>query len=483
MGANRISMKLSEWPTLLKFDSQLPIYNWLYPFDKEENRVKDPLSVFSRVKQDSGRRAIYVHVPFCDTICSFCPFVRGEYESEDEVDRYVRALLKEFEIKHQYEGIRSTPVDTIYFGGGTPSVLKAEHFYQIGEALHTYFDLSQLKEFTIECEVKSVTLEKLKAWQDIGVNRTSFGVQTFSPFYRQLFNMTATVERIREVSAWVNERFFTNVDMIYGMAGQSLDDFLNDVDQVNELGMSTVDFYLLNNVVSQLRLHRGFETHGLQPLSANTKLSYRMFLNEYMRAQGYIPNSSYSFTKNTSAPASGAERVIVQREPSFLYHKLAYGFANDFVDGYGAGSHSQMGEHLIMNIGNREQYMARLLNQSQQAWFTAFEGLDVGSKGVIHFPYVGTLEKARIKWEDVHPQTREAFEESLKQGMATDRGDYYELTDTGWLFAVNYMYYLMPPEDQDILSDFIHRQGTPKDRKPDDLVFLPPLRKRAVASV
>jgi len=111
-------------------------------------------------------------------------------------------------------------------------VLRAEHFYQLGEALHRCFDLSQLKEFTIECEVKSVTLEKLKAFQEIGVNRISFGVQTLNPVYRELFTMTATVDQIRQVAAWVNERFpFTNVDLIYGMAGQTLDDFLTDVDR------------------------------------------------------------------------------------------------------------------------------------------------------------------------------------------------------------------------------------------------------------
>lgn len=111
----------------------------------------------------------------------------------------------------------------------------------------------------MECEVKSVTLEKLQAFQQIGVNRISFGVQTFHPVYRELFTMTATIDQIRRVAEWVNERFpSTNVDMICGMAGQMLDDLLTDVDQVNALGMTTVDYYTLNNVASQPRLHRAF---------------------------------------------------------------------------------------------------------------------------------------------------------------------------------------------------------------------------------
>jgi coproporphyrinogen III oxidase-like Fe-S oxidoreductase len=480
MQPNHITMRFNPLPTLLKFDRQLPVYNWLYPFESQEQKMADPLSVYRHIEPRSRLRALYFHVPFCDTICSFCPFTRGQFENEDEVDRYVQALLREIEIKHEHPAINASPVDCIYFGGGTPSILRVEHFYQIGEALHRYFDLSQLKELTMECEVKSVTLEKLKAFQQIGVNRISFGVQTFHPVYRELFAMTATVDQIRRVAEWVNERFpSTNVDMIHGMAGQTLDDFLMDVDQVNALGMTTVDYYTLNNVASQLRLHRAFAQRGMKPLSANTKVSYRMFLNEYLRAQGYVPHNSYSFTRNRT-PA-GTPRMVVQRDPIFLYQEIAYGFADDYVDGYGAGALSQFGSYLVYNIGNREQYAARLLGDQQQPWFSAYSDCNVAAKGIIYFPYRGVLEKSRIAWEQVHPQTRATLEESVACGMAIDRGDVYELTEAGWLFAVNYMYALLPPSDQALLSNAIARASSQQDRQPDDLMFFPPNRRAAPA--
>lgn len=476
METERITMHLNPLPTLFKFDKQLPIYNWLYPFGIG-NEMTDPFSVFSSIDPHPRLRALYFHIPFCDTICSFCPFVRGEYESQDEIDRYVQALLREIEFKHQYTAIRDVPVDCIYFGGGTPSVLSAKHFYQLGEALHRHFDLSQLKEFTIECEVKSVTLEKIKAWQDIGVNRTSFGVQTFNPFYRELFTMTATVDQIRRVAAWVTERFpFNNVDMIHGMAGQTLDDFVADIDSVNELGMTTVDYYTLNNVVSQPRLHRSFQQKGLKPLSANTRVSYRMFLNEYLRAQGYVPHNSYAFTRNT-APA-GSSRVIIQRDPVFLYQEITYGFSDDQVVGFGAGGISQLGTYLVENIANREQYMLRFQEDKLRPWFNAYSDRNVADKGLIYFPYRGVLEKSRIDWAKVHPETRAALDESVTHGLAIDRGDVYELTEAGWLFAVNYMYSLIPHEDQVALSEIIARSATNQSRQPDVITFFP--RKQAV---
>ncbi len=472
---NRINISFKDSPSLIKFDQQFPIYNWLYPFDERGKKLEDPFSAFASIEPHSRLRALYFHVPFCDTICSFCPFTRGQYDSQGELDRFVQALLREIEFKHQYPAISSAPVDTIYFGGGTPSVLSVDHFYQIGDAIHRFFDLSQLKEFTMECEVKSVTPEKLKAWKEIGVTRISFGVQTFNPLYRQLFNLTATVEQIRQVADWSNELFAeTNIDMIVGIAGQSLDDLLDDIEQANALNMTTVDYYTLNNIVAQTQMHRAFTTQGLKPLSANTKLSYRMFLNEYLRAQGYVPNNGYSFTKNR-APA-GSPRTVIQRDPVLLYQDATYGFTDDYVDCYGPGAVGTMGSHIIYNIENRNQYAARLLDDKRQAWFTAHADIDATNKGIIYFPYRGFLDKSRVEWDNVHPETRATLDKAVAHGLAIDQGDSYVLTDAGWLFAVNLMYLLMPTADQVVLSKLIKRSEARTDRTPDDVILVSPRR-------
>jgi coproporphyrinogen III oxidase-like Fe-S oxidoreductase len=469
-----IAMRLNPLPTLFKFDRQLPIYNWLYPFEIEEKKVTDPLPVLEQINPYPRRRALYFHIPFCDTICSFCPFTRGEFDSEDEVDRYVRALLREIAIKREYPAFTATPVDAIYFGGGTPSVLRVEHIYQLGEALQRSFDLSQLKEWTFECEVKSVTLEKLKAFQDIGVTRISFGVQTLNPLYREIFTMTATVDQIRRVAAWVNERFpYTNADQIYCMPGQTLDDFLTDVDQILELGTTTVDYYPLNNPAAQVRMHRGFAERGMRPLSANARLSYRMFLNEYLRAQGYMPINGYSFTRYT--PPAGEPRRVMYRDRVYcLYLDIAYGYADEHVDNYGAGAVGHYGPFNLTNLENRERYVARLLDKDaeQKPWFRAYAGLDAAEKGLVYFPHRGTLDKARIAWEQINPGTRAMFDESVTHGLAVDCGDHYELTETGFLFYVNYMYALMPPQCQQEVSEFIDHTYA-HGRQPDDFMFYP----------
>ncbi len=480
MDSKHITMHFNPNPTLLKFDRQLPTYNWLYPFKLDDQQITDPLSVLSQLAPHAGRRALYIHVPFCDTICSFCPFTRGEYSHEDELDRYMSALIREIEIKNAYEGIKAAPIDCIYIGGGSPSVLHTRHFYQLGEILHRYFDLSQLKEFTMECEVKSVTLEKIKAWQDIGVTRTSFGVQTFHPLYRELFNLTSSVEQIRRVQGWFNERFeSTNVDMIHSISGQTLDEILQDIDDVNALGTTTVDYYTLNNGVAQPKLHRAFAEHGLRPLSAHTRLSYRMYLNEYLRSQGFVPNNSYSFIRSTAKP--GSPRSVIQREPIFLYQDLTYGYANDFIDAYGPGAQSYFGQALVANIENREQYEIRLLSDQPSGWCTAYHNIDTAGKGIVYFSYRGELEKARIDWTKISEGVCAALDQVVSYGLAVEESDRYKLTETGWLFSVNLMYMLMPWEYQEVLSQNIARRDATPSKQPDDVIFMP--RKRTVVPV
>jgi oxygen-independent coproporphyrinogen-3 oxidase len=480
MEYEHIRMHFNPQPTLLKFDRQLPTYNWLFPFCLDEHKVDDPLTVLPLIEPASGKRTLYLHVPFCETICSFCPFTRGEFEHEDELDRYVRALVREMERKHAYRGFQAVPIDCIYIGGGTPSVLRVEHFYQLGEALHRYFDLSHLQEFTMECEVKSVTLEKVKAWQEIGVTRTSFGVQTFNPRYRRLFNITSTVDQVRTVAHWVTARFpSTNVDMIFAIAGQTLDELLEDVDEARALGTTTVDYYTLNNGVAQLRMHRAFAEEGLSSLSAHTRLSYRMFLNEYLRSVGWVPHNSYSFIRRSAQ--AGPARVVMQYEPVFLYQAIAYGYNEDTVDSYGAGAQGYYGSYLVSNIENREQYIARMLGESDLPWFAAYRNTPEANKGLVYFSYRGSLEKGRIDWSTVSPSVRTALDEAVQHGLALEHQDRYELSEAGWLYAVNLMYQLMDEKYQTILSRNISRRNAQRDRQPDDVMFLP--RRRTVVPV
>lgn len=467
-------LKINEHDTLLKFDRQLPVYNWYYPFLTADSPKVSAHDALVRLENVPGgrRRALYFHVPFCDTICTFCPFYRVANHSEtDTVERYVNALLKEIELKSQYPAVGQVPVEVIFIGGGTPSVMTADQIKRLGDAIHRHFDLSQIKEFTFELEVKSVTREKLEAMKSIGVNRISFGIQTFNPKYREIFNITSTVEQVRQVAEWGKEIIgYVNVDMIYGMAGQTVEELIEDAEHAMALGTKTVDFYPLNNMAASMKMHREMNKQELKPLSMMTKVGYRMFLDEYMRARGYVPNNGYGYTKK---PDTLTERVAIHPDPVFMYHDVAYGYEEDEVVAFGAGGSSQARGILMRNPPSLDNYFETLLIKGELPT-VAYEIESCPEKGIVNFPYRGELEKDRIDWARVPDEVKQRFDELLAAGLAEDRGDRYVLTQSGWLFYVNMIYYLMPEHGRAGISEYIETR-VEDGREPDQTELLFPL--------
>src|SRR5690349_3407673 len=117
---------------------------------------------------------LYIHIPFCSSRCSYCDFATGIYQSE-LAESYVRALVEEIE-KSTTAGAR---VDTIYFGGGTPSLLDPAQLERILGAARDRFEVDEGAEITLEINPGSATLTRLQAFRELGINRASFGLQTF----------------------------------------------------------------------------------------------------------------------------------------------------------------------------------------------------------------------------------------------------------------------------------------------------------------
>jgi len=433
------------------FNRQLPIFNWYYPFEADYELLANPVLPFLMREQALTRRcAAYLHIPFCETICSFCPFTRGKYHGDEILQDYTQALEEELRLKRELMG-RLT-VNAIFVGGGTPSILNATQIESLGKAIHKYLDTTNLTEFTFELEVKSVTREILLAMRRIGVNRVSFGVQTFSKRHRALFSLDATTCQIRETAAMSNELFdYTNVDIIYGMAGQTPAELLNDVRQAVGLGTTSVDFYPLNNLSAQVRMHKMARNAGLQHLDAKQRTRYRLDIDDYLRAQGYCAINGYSYSRRNRP-----DDTLIQHTPKFLYHDIVYGYHDDAVIGYGASARTQLQGYNVYNHPDRTEYISRI-RSGKVPW----EAYGIGNsfdKGIVTFPYRGVLQKIRIPWDQVDPVTLRALEEAIKAELVVDKDDHYEITKRGWLFYVNLMYHLMPVKGKEWLSRRIDSQ-------------------------
>ena len=185
---------------------------------------------------------LYVHIPFCSSRCSYCDFATGLYEGQ-LAERYVAALVEELRSSRR-SGAR---VDTIYFGGGTPSLLSPAQLERILATLFQQFEIDPESEVTLEINPGSVTIEKLEAFRSLGINRASFGAQTFDDRELAKLGRSHTAEDALKTFADLRRAGFTNVsfDLIAGLPGQTLAGWQRNIKQALELNPEHLSFYLL----------------------------------------------------------------------------------------------------------------------------------------------------------------------------------------------------------------------------------------------
>jgi anaerobilin synthase len=443
--------------TLMKFDRQLPLYNWLYPMKGQElDKVTHDEFYAGVSTEDVRSRALYFHIPFCDTVCTFCNLNRGLGSTGDEqIETYVRALLREIDLKGKYASLNSMPIRAIFFGGGTPSTLTPDQIRRIGAAIHNNFDLTALEEFTFETEVKSVDEEKCAAMRDIGVNKVRFGLQTFNPVYRELFNITASLDQEYAAVEMFRRYFdYTSFDMIYGMHGQTIEDFSRDIEQAVAMGTETMEFYPITNIVTQVPLHRGYAERGLQPLSFMQKMSMTIYLNQYLRASGFQQHNGHGFLRLPEGTVPGPD--FISRRYVNLYNTHTWSHHDDELIGLGNSAVGQLGRFTVMNDENRATYVKSLLERNDVKINLSVAPEPSYERGIVfHLPYFGWLDKKRIPWERISPDITSKLDQLVADRLLIEDADEYRITELGWVWYVNMMYHLSPESDQQVLDEFV----------------------------
>ncbi|HXG85394.1 MAG TPA: radical SAM family heme chaperone HemW [Pyrinomonadaceae bacterium] len=186
---------------------------------------------------------IYIHIPFCRSRCSYCDFATDVFKNVETVERYVSALAKEIELFSNE--IKSA--DTIYFGGGTPSLLTAKQLEKILNAVHKNFSVASNAEVTMEMNPATVSLPTLREYKNLGVNRASFGAQTFDDTELKRLGRRHSAADVRETIELLREANFDNVsfDLIAGLPRQTLEDWERNLDEALKLNPEHLSLYLL----------------------------------------------------------------------------------------------------------------------------------------------------------------------------------------------------------------------------------------------
>lgn len=267
--------------------------------------------------------SVYIHIPFCSRICSYCDFAKV-YKNDEWIDKYLMELEKE--IMDLYKGEK---VKTLYFGGGTPSVLNINQLEYLFDIVR-FFDLDENAEITFECNLEDINEEKLIFLKD-KVNRLSIGVQSFNP------RVLDVLGRSKSDSDKINvaKKYFDNIniDLMYGFNDVSLDEFKDDIYKFLEFDVPHISAYNLI-IEENTKLY-------IDGYKAKYDTLFDRTLEEILKKHGYIHYEISNYARK------GFESK----------HNLTY-WNNDYYYGFGLGASGYLGNIRYDNTRSLNKYLS-----------------------------------------------------------------------------------------------------------------------------
>ena len=187
---------------------------------------------------------IYIHTPFCAVKCMYCDFY-SIANREETIPRFVKAIITE--IERCEVDTSDWEIDTIFLGGGTPSLLESKHIESILKSIQTKYDLSSVTEFTLEANPGEAPKDRLKEFRNLGINRLSMGVQSLEPDLLKFLTRIHSVEQIFETYDNARSIGFDNVsfDLIYSIPGQTWEVWERDINRIIDLEPNHISAYTL----------------------------------------------------------------------------------------------------------------------------------------------------------------------------------------------------------------------------------------------
>lgn len=239
--------------------------------------------------------ALYIHIPFCTNKCHYCDFTSYVLKGQP-VDQYLDAL--EQEMQRTVVELPPQRIDTVFVGGGTPTVLTPLQMERFLQAVRTYFPLADQVEFTMEANPGTTDIDKLAAMREGGVNRISFGVQSFN---NDLLERIGRIHNVDDVYRSIeNARTvgFTNlsIDLMFGLPGQSLEHLADSVDRAMALELPHYSLYSLK-VEENTLFHKLYERNELPLPTEDEEFNMFLLLIERLKANGYKHYEISNFAK------------------------------------------------------------------------------------------------------------------------------------------------------------------------------------------
>jgi oxygen-independent coproporphyrinogen-3 oxidase len=313
--------------------------------------------------------ALYIHVPFCQSKCPYCDFY--SHTDHSLIPQWLNALEKEI----GYYQDQFSDFDTLYLGGGSPSILSEQQLGRLMELIRHRFHFDHGSEITLEANPNDLNPSKLKTYRDFGINRISLGVQSFDPQELLFLRRRHSTEEAQKALEGIREAGFTNlgIDLIYGLPGQTKEQWLATLEKAVVSHPEHLSCYQLT--IARGTLFWGMKEKGrLQLISETDEEIFFLTTSQFLEDRGYIHYEISNFARD---------------EKYFSRHNQKYWQRLPYL-GLGPSAHSFQGNRRWWNVRSVNQY-CRALEEGK----TSIEGREELSE-----------EQVRLEWISLGLRTR-----------------------------------------------------------------------------
>lgn len=358
---------------------------------------------------------LYIHIPFCTKRCLYCDFFSNTEMKYKEP--YLSAVIRELELRKDY--LEGEPVETIYFGGGTPSQLQAADFSRIFEAIHRLFDVSPCAEITLEANPDDMTPGYVAGLQTLPFNRVSMGVQSFKEEDLRFLNRRHNREQALLAVDLCKKNGLENisVDLIYGLPGQTLEEWKQNLDTVIRLDIPHISAYHLI-YEEGTALYKLKEAGKITPVDEDLSVALFTSLIDQLTANGYLHYEISNFAR-----------------PGMLSrHNSSYWIGKKYL-GIGPSAHSYNGQNRQWNISSLPGYLQAIKKGVPDI---EIENLDINTR-YNDFIITGLRTMWGIKFYEIQQQfgkdkliyCQKQAAPYLKQGLLIEKDDTLTLSRNG----------------------------------------------------
>ncbi len=376
------------------------------------------------------KTGLYIHIPFCRKKCNYCDFYSLPCATNENMKEYIDALCTQIEV--EAKDFKNRIFDTVFIGGGTPTLLEADEFVRLTSAIKTNLNLTQGAEFTIESNPDTITKERLLAYKASGVNRLSIGLQSANENELLLLGRIHTLDKFKQGFLLARECGFDNIniDIMYGLPEQKLEDFIKTLDTVSKLSPEHISAYCLKieentpfgKIKNSLRL----------PSDEDESLMYET-LYSYLDKKGYLQYEISNFSKQGYR----------------CQHNMKYWLSMEYV-GIGVSAHSFVDGKRYYYSSDINEYISSVKNGTmpkriyEEGYSNNSHSLNQNSKIdeyiMLKLRLSDGIELNEFKNRfniDFYDYAKEA-REFLSTGHAVEQGGSYSLTPKGF-FVSNYI--------------------------------------------